>query len=58
MGITLWIVFGGLVRWVTSMIMKTDAQQGIVLNIIIRIIGAVLDGLIMSLLGEGDALRH
>ncbi len=54
MGILLWIIFGGLVGWVASLIMKTDAQQGLVLNIVIGIIGAVIGGWIMSLFGEGD----
>jgi len=53
MGIILWIVFGGLVGWIASMIMKTDAQQGIILNIIVGIVGALLGGLIMNLLGFG-----
>jgi uncharacterized membrane protein YeaQ/YmgE (transglycosylase-associated protein family) len=53
MGILLWIVFGGLVGWIASMIMKTDAQQGIILNIIVGIVGAMLGGLIMNLLGFG-----
>jgi len=52
MGIILWIIFGGLVGWVASLIMKTDAQQGIVLNVIVGIVGAVLGGWIMNLLGE------
>ncbi len=53
MGIILWIVFGGLVGWIASMIMKTDAQQGIIINIIVGIIGALIGGLIMNLLGYG-----
>ncbi len=52
MGILLWIVFGALVGWVASMIMKTDAQQGALLNIIVGIVGAVLGGWIMTSLGE------
>ena len=52
MGIILWIVFGGLVGWVASLIMKTDAQQGIVLNVVVGIIGAVVGGFIMSLVGK------
>ncbi len=52
MGIILWIVFGALVGWVASMIMKTDAEQGAVLNIIVGIVGAVVGGWLMSLIGE------
>ena len=52
MGILLWIVFGALVGWVGSMIMGTDEQQGLILNIVVGIIGASLGGYIMSLFGE------
>jgi uncharacterized membrane protein YeaQ/YmgE (transglycosylase-associated protein family) len=53
MGIISWILLGGLAGWVASMIMKTNAQQGIILNIIVGIIGAVLGGLIMGFFGYG-----
>jgi uncharacterized membrane protein YeaQ/YmgE (transglycosylase-associated protein family) len=52
MGIILWIVFGAIVGWVASIIMKTDAEQGTLLNIVVGIIGAVIGGWIMSTLGE------
>ena len=52
MGIILWIVFGALVGWIASLIMKTDAQQGFLLNIIVGIIGAVIGGWIMSFFGK------
>ena len=52
MDIILWIIFGGLVGWIASLIMKTDAQQGILLNIIVGIVGATLGGWIMNLLGK------
>lgn len=51
MGIILIIIFGGLVGWVASMIMKTDGQQGIFLNIIVGIVGAVIGSWIMTLIG-------
>ncbi|MGI8419314.1 MAG: GlsB/YeaQ/YmgE family stress response membrane protein [Candidatus Levyibacteriota bacterium] len=51
MDILLWIVFGGLVGWIASMIMGTDAQQGILGNIIVGIVGAFLGGLIMNSFG-------
>ncbi len=55
MQIILWIVFGGLIGWVASLIMKTDAQQGIILNVVVGIVGAVLGGWIMSFFGEAGA---
>ena len=51
MGIILWIIFGGIVGWVASMIMKTNAEQGLFLNIIVGIIGAVFGGWLMSVIG-------
>ncbi|HMO78265.1 MAG TPA: GlsB/YeaQ/YmgE family stress response membrane protein [Candidatus Paceibacterota bacterium] len=53
MEILAWIVFGGLAGWIASLIMGTDGQQGIILNIIIGIIGASLGGYIMNFFGEG-----
>lgn len=52
MGIILWIVFGGFVGWIASRIMKTDANQSLLLNIGIGAIGAVIGGWLMSLIGE------
>jgi len=53
MGYILWIIFGALVGWVASLIMKTDQQQGIIINIIVGIIGAVIGGWLMSIFGKG-----
>ena len=49
--IILWIIFGGLVGWIASLLMKTDAQQGILLNVVVGIVGAVIGGGIMNLIG-------
>jgi uncharacterized membrane protein YeaQ/YmgE (transglycosylase-associated protein family) len=51
MGIISWIIFGGLAGWIGSMIMGTDGSQGIFLNIVIGIIGAMIGGFVFSLLG-------
>jgi uncharacterized membrane protein YeaQ/YmgE (transglycosylase-associated protein family) len=51
MGIILWIVFGAIVGWVASMVMGTN--EGLVLDIVLGIVGAVLGGWLMSLLGKG-----
>jgi uncharacterized membrane protein YeaQ/YmgE (transglycosylase-associated protein family) len=52
MGIILWIIFGGLVGWIASLIMKTDAQQGALTNIIVGIVGALIGGFIMNFIGD------
>lgn len=54
MNFIIWIVVGGLLGWVASMIMHTDAQQGIVLNVVVGIVGALLGGwLLAPLFGTG-----
>jgi uncharacterized membrane protein YeaQ/YmgE (transglycosylase-associated protein family) len=54
MNFIIWLVVGGLIGWVASMIMRTDAQQGILLNVIVGIVGALLGGWFLSpLLGAG-----
>jgi len=44
MSIVGWLLFGGLTGWIASKIMGTDAQQGVVLNIVVGIVGAVIGG--------------
>ena len=39
---------GGIIGWLASIIMRTDAQQGILLNIVVGIVGAFIGGLIFS----------
>jgi uncharacterized membrane protein YeaQ/YmgE (transglycosylase-associated protein family) len=54
MNIIIWLVVGGLIGWVASMIMRTDGQQGIVLNVIVGIVGAMLGGWFISpMVGAG-----
>jgi uncharacterized membrane protein YeaQ/YmgE (transglycosylase-associated protein family) len=48
MNIIIWLVVGGLIGWVASKIMRTDGQQGIVLNVVVGIVGAVLGGWFLS----------
>ena len=54
MNFIIWLFIGGLLGWVASMIMKTDAQQGVFLNIVVGIVGAMLGGWFLApLLGTG-----
>lgn len=54
MNLLLWIIMGGVIGWIASMIMDTDAEQGIFLNIVVGVIGAFVAGMFLSpLLGVG-----
>jgi uncharacterized membrane protein YeaQ/YmgE (transglycosylase-associated protein family) len=50
-GIITWVVVGGLAGWVASIITKTNAEQGLVGNIVAGVIGGIVGGLLMNLLG-------
>lgn len=54
MEIILWLVFGALAGWIASKIMGTDAQQGLVANILVGIVGAVIGGYVFNALGEKE----
>lgn len=54
MNFILWLVIGGVLGWVASILMRTDAQQGVVLNVVVGIVGALLGGwLLAPMLGTG-----
>jgi len=54
MGILVWLIVGGVVGWLASIIMRTDGQQGILLNVVVGIVGALLAGFVVSpMLGIG-----
>lgn len=52
MGIIIWLIVGGIVGWLASLVMRTDGQQGIILNVVVGIVGAFIGGwLLGGLLG-------
>jgi uncharacterized membrane protein YeaQ/YmgE (transglycosylase-associated protein family) len=54
MNLILWIVIGGILGWLASLVMKTDEQQGLILNVVVGIVGALLSGWFLApLLGTG-----
>jgi uncharacterized membrane protein YeaQ/YmgE (transglycosylase-associated protein family) len=48
MSILIWLIVGGLVGWLASIVMGTNHQQGILLNVVVGIVGALLAGLVIS----------
>ncbi|MEO7244457.1 MAG: GlsB/YeaQ/YmgE family stress response membrane protein [Rubrivivax sp.] len=43
-----WLIIGGIIGWIASMIMRTDGQQGVFLNVVVGIVGAFLGGWLIS----------
>lgn len=52
MGIILWIIFGALAGWFASVIMKTNSNQGTMMDIVMGVIGAVVGGFLMGMVGQ------
>jgi uncharacterized membrane protein YeaQ/YmgE (transglycosylase-associated protein family) len=54
MNFIIWIIVGGVIGWLASMIMNTDGRQGTIIDIVVGIVGAFVGGLVLSpLLGVG-----
>nr|WP_238530438.1 GlsB/YeaQ/YmgE family stress response membrane protein [Oscillochloris trichoides] len=49
----LWLLFGALVGWLASIVMRTDAQQGTLINIVVGVVGAFIGGILFSSFGAG-----
>lgn len=52
MEIVLWLILGALAGWIASKIMNTDAEQGMIANIVVGVIGAMIGGYLFNAMGE------
>ena len=48
MNLIIWLIAGGLVGWVASLLMRTNGQQGVVLNVLVGVVGASIGGWLIS----------
>ncbi len=48
MNIIIMLIVGGIIGWLASIVMRTDGQQGIILNVVVGIVGAVLAGFLLT----------
>lgn len=55
MNIIIWLVIGGVIGWLASIIMKTNAQMGILANVVVGVVGAALGGWLAGQLGIATA---
>ena len=52
------LIVGGLIGWLASIVMRTNAQQGVLLNVVVGIVGALLAGFLLSpIFGTGNILQ-
>ena len=59
MNLIITLIIGGIVGWLASVAMKTNAQMGIIANVLVGVGGALLGGWIAGLLGiGGGAIVH
>jgi uncharacterized membrane protein YeaQ/YmgE (transglycosylase-associated protein family) len=58
MGLIILIIIGGILGWLASIVMRTDGQQGILLNVVVGIVGALLAGFILNpMIGGGNIMN-
>ena len=51
MGLIITLIVGGVIGWLASIVMRTDAQQGIILNVVVGIVGAFIAGYLFPAVG-------
>jgi uncharacterized membrane protein YeaQ/YmgE (transglycosylase-associated protein family) len=56
MGLIILLIVGGIIGWLASIVMRTNGQQGIILNIVVGILGALLGGYLLSPLLGGASI--
>ena len=48
MNLIVWLVVGGVIGWLASIVMRTDARQGVFLNVVVGVVGALIGGWLLS----------
>jgi uncharacterized membrane protein YeaQ/YmgE (transglycosylase-associated protein family) len=48
MNFIIWLIVGGIVGWLASIVMRTNGQQGLLLNIVVGIVGAFVAGVVLT----------
>ena len=48
MNFLIWLLVGGILGWLASLVMKTDGQQGIILNVVVGVAGALIAGFVVA----------
>ena len=51
-----WIIVGAIAGWLASIVMKTNASQGLLMDIIVGIVGGLIGGFLLDVLDIGGAV--
>lgn len=51
MGWLAWLIVGAIAGWLASMVMKTNRQQGLLIDIVVGIVGAFIGGFLFNQFG-------
>lgn len=48
MNLIIMLIVGGVIGWLASLVMRTDGQQGIVMNVVVGVVGSILAGYLLT----------
>ncbi len=48
MNLIIMLIVGGVIGWLASMVMRTDGQQGILMNVVVGVVGSILAGYLLT----------
>jgi len=48
MNTVIWLIVGGVIGWIASLLMRTNSRQGLLLDIVVGIVGALVAGLLLT----------
>jgi uncharacterized membrane protein YeaQ/YmgE (transglycosylase-associated protein family) len=48
MNLIIMLIVGGILGWLASIVMRTDGQQGVILNVVVGVVGAILAGMLIT----------
>jgi uncharacterized membrane protein YeaQ/YmgE (transglycosylase-associated protein family) len=58
MNIVIWLIMGGILGWIASLLMRTDARQGLITNVVVGVVGALLGGWIVGPMIGGGTINQ
>lgn len=56
LNLLVWLIVGAIAGWLASMVMGTNAQQGLGLDIVVGIVGGLIGGFVLNALGIGGSV--